>query len=64
MECMELLYLTSPELGFLEKGCAILQGDVPEEVPEAGKERHLIAGRTSLQSLMPSRTPRGTSWST
>lgn len=42
MECMELLYLTSPELGFLEKGCAILQGDVHQRKFQlADKERHL-----------------------
>ncbi|QDZ20332.1 Spc7 domain-containing protein [Chloropicon primus] len=42
MECMELLYLTSPELGFLEKGCAILQGDVHQRKFQLlDKERHL-----------------------
>ena len=39
MECMELIYVTNPELSMLEKGCATLQEDVhqgllPQEVDD------------------------------
>ena len=42
MECMELIYVTSPELSMLEKGCATLQEDVHQRKFQlADKERHL-----------------------
>jgi hypothetical protein len=42
MECMELIYVTNPELGMLEKGCATLQEDVHQRKFQlADKEGHM-----------------------